>query len=112
MLKLISAVLPGVLAASNGNIHYGMWTQIDTTVVCEQDWSAISVAEAFAARGPRGARVALDQAAGCHVASNLLVGIGDLVWTGQGVTVVHNLDPKLPYVIVLAEYRDSTYGAN
>ena len=106
MYKLISAVVPSLLAANGGNVHYGMWTQVDATVVCQQDWPAIAVAEAFARRGAAGAQAELAQAAGCRIASDLVVGIGDLVWTGQGVTVVRNLDPRLPYVIVQARYRD------
>lgn len=111
MFKLISAVLPSVMAASGGDVHYGMWTQVDATVVCKQDWAAIGVAKAFADHGVPGARSALDQSADCHVASNLLVGIGRLVWSDKGVTVVRNLDPNIPYVIVQANYQDNPASA-
>jgi hypothetical protein len=107
MLKLLAVVIPSVFAGSDTGIHYGMWTKVPTTVVCERDWAAIAVAEAFVARGPKGVRAQLNGNAQCVIASDLLVGVGDLVWARQGVSVVRNLDRQIPYVIVLADYDDS-----
>ena len=109
MLKLLTVVLPSVFAGSDSGIHYGMWTKVPTTVVCDHDW-AIAVAEAFVARGPKGVQAQLSGNRQCVVASDLLVGVGDLVWARQGVSVVRNLDKQIPYVIVLADYNDAPAG--
>ena len=107
MLKLIPVVLPSLFAGSDPGIHYGMWIEVAATVVCDRDWSAIEVASAFASRGAKGAGAELDGNQNCTTASKLLVGIGDLVWSRKGVSVVRNLDPSIPYVIVLADYNEA-----
>ncbi len=107
MLKLIPVVLPSLFAGSDPGIHYGMWIEMSATVVCDLDWSAIEVASAFRrSHGAKGAGAELDENQNCTTASKLLVGIGDLVWSRKGVSVVRNLDPNIPYVIVLADYND------
>jgi hypothetical protein len=108
MLKEIAVVLPSLFVGSDPGIHYGMWIEVATTVVCDQDWSAIAVASAYASKGAEGARAELDETANCAAASGgLLIGVGDLVWSRGGVSVVRNLDPKIPYVIVVANYDES-----
>ena len=109
MLKLIPVVLPSLFAGSDPGIHYGMWIEMSTTVVCDRDWSAIEVASAFASHGAKGAGAELDENHNCVAASKLLVGIGDLVWSRNGVSVVRNLDPNIPYVIVLADYNETAH---
>jgi len=107
MLKLIPVLVPTLFAGSDPGIHYGMWVEVAATVVCDRDWSAIEVASAFASRGAKGAGAALEGTPSCTTASKLLVGIGDLVWTRNGVSVVRNLDPDIPYVIVRANYNEA-----
>lgn len=107
MLKLIPVVLPSLFAGSDPGIHYGMWVEVASTVVCDRDWPAIEVASAYASRGARGAGAELQGNQNCTTASKLLVGIGELVWSRNGISVVRNLDPQIPYVIVLADYDES-----
>lgn len=107
MLKLIPVLLPSLFVGSDPGIHYGMWVKMSATVVCDRDWSAIAVASAFASSGAAGARAELDDDRNCTTASGLLIGIGELVWARKGVAVVRNLDPNIPYVIVLADYDES-----
>jgi len=108
VLKLIAIALPSLFVGTDPGIHYGMWIEVADTVVCDQDWPAIAVASAFASKGVAGARNELDQTAACTTASGgLLIGIGDLVWSRNGVSVVRNLDTKIPYVIVLGNYDES-----
>jgi len=108
MLKALSVVLPSLFVGSDPGIHYGMWIEVADTVVCDRDWSAIAVASAFASKGAVGARNELDQTASCATTSgSLLIGIGELVWSRNGVSVVRNLDTKIPYVIVMGNYDES-----
>lgn len=107
MLGMIPVVLPSLFLGSDPGVHYGMWIKVSTTVVCDRDWSAIAVASAYASNGAAGARAELDESHGCTTAAGLLVGIGDLVWSRNGVAVVRNLDRDIPYVIVLADYDES-----
>ena len=107
MLKLIPVVLPSLFAGSDPGIHYGMWIEMRSTVVCDRDWSAIEVASAYASHGAKGAGAELLGNPDCITASKLLIGVGELVWSRDGISVVRNLDPQIPYVIVLADYDET-----
>ncbi len=107
MLKPLLVALPSLSAGSDPGIHYGMWIEVAATVVCDRDWPAIEVASAYASRGAKAAGAELRDTPDCVAAPPLLIGVGELVWSRNGVSVVRNLDPQIPYVIVRADYDES-----